>query len=344
MVKIIFAQGNEDEERWQRFLEGQTGASNYHRWGWKQVIEASFGWPTYYLMAEEQGRIVGILPLVWQKSWLFGSFLTSLPFLNAGGVVTKSRLAEDAMIAEAIALAERLGAHHLELRHRRDHRLNLPVKTNKVSVVRPVTPDSDALWSSLSSNVRRKVRKAEQYGLVVEFGGEPHLSEFYHVFAENMRNLGTPVYGRNFFRQILRIFPDDSYLCIVRQKGKAIAASFLTGFRDSVEAMWICSLYSHTQMKPNMYMYWKMMEFAGRQGYKTLDLGRSSVGSGTHRFKMQWGSQEVPLYWVYWLPEGKKLPELNPENPRFRLAVQLWKHVPLFAANRLGPRIVRCLP
>ena len=343
-MKIVFAQGKEDAERWQRFLEGQTCASNYHRWGWKQVIEASFGWPTYYLMAEDKGRVAGILPLVWQKSWLFGSFLTSLPFLNAGGVVAESALAEEALIAEAIALAQRLGAQHLELRHRRDHQLNLPIKTNKVSVVRPVTPDGDALWSSLSTKVRTKVRRAEKYGLVAEFDGEPHLGGFYNVFAENMRDLGTPVYARNFFRQILRIFPYDSYLCIVRHEGKAIAASFLTGFRDSVEAMWSCSLYSHAKMKPNMFMYWKIMEFAGRQGYKTFDFGRSSVGSGTHRFKMQWRSQEVRLYWVYWLPEGKNLPELNPENPRFRLAVRLWQRLPLFVTNLLGPRIVRCLP
>jgi len=35
---------------------------------------------------------------------------------------------------------------------------------------------------------------------------------------------------------------------------------------------------------------------------------------------------------------------LQKENPKFQVAIRLWKHLPLFVANQLGPRIVRSLP
>ncbi len=342
-MKILLAQ-EQDERRWQEFLENQPRSSNYHRWGWRRVIERAFGWQTYYMMAEENGRVAGILPIVWQNSRLFGSFLTSVPFLNAGGIVAENAGAQNALVAEAVELAQRLKVKYLELRHRWDGQFDLTTKTNKITIVRQVTPDADALLASFKAKLRSDLKKAQGYGLTVEFGGAPFLDEFYSVFADNMRNLGTPVYSRKFFAEILREFPNDSYLCIVRHEGRAISGSFLTGFRDSVEAMWSASLYSHSKLKPNMFMYWKILEFAGAKGYQTFDFGRSTVGSGTHSFKMQWGSKEVPLYWVYWMPGEQSLPELNPNNPRYRAAIWTWQHLPLFVTNLIGPSIVRCLP
>src|SRR5437868_14352605 len=99
-MRIRLANSTADAELWQEFVNGHAECVNYHRWGWKHVIENSFGWPTYYLMAETDNNIHGILPLVWQKSWMFGSFLTSMPFLNSGGVIAQSKEAKDALVAE----------------------------------------------------------------------------------------------------------------------------------------------------------------------------------------------------------------------------------------------------
>jgi FemAB-related protein (PEP-CTERM system-associated) len=338
------ANSEKEAQLWQQFVDSHAACSKYHRWGWKQVIENSFGWQTFYLMLEENSSIKGILPLVWQKSWLFGSFLTSLPFLNGGGVAAETEGAEKALVWEAIALARRLGTTHVELRHRRVHRLDLPAKTHKVAVVRQVEPDTEKMWRLLHHKVRTDIRKALKSGLVAEFGREELLDDFYKMFTENMRNLGTPSYGRNFFQHILRAFPVDSHICIVRHGSNAVAASLLTAYRDTVEAAWSSSLRSYRSMKPNMLLYWELLCFAGKNGYRNFDFGRSSIGSGTHRFKMQWGSQEVPLFWLYWLRDGSDLPELNPQNPRYRMALWGWQRLPLALTKLVGPRIARCLP
>jgi FemAB-related protein (PEP-CTERM system-associated) len=343
-MKTIFASTPKEAGLWQEFVDSHAESGSYHCWGWKQVIQNSFGWPTYYLMLSEGEKIEGVLPLVWQKSWLFGNFLTSVPYLNGGGVLARSRAGEEALVEEAIALARRLGTNHLELRHRRDHALGLPEKTNKVAVVRPIDPDPDKMWQSLDHKVRTDIRKSKKSNLTVQFGGTDLLNEFYPILAVNMRDLGTPVYSCIFFREILRAFPETARICIVRHEGKPIAASFLTAYRHLLEAVWSCSLAEYRSMKPNMFLYWEILCFASKTRYGIFDFGRSSIGSGTHRFKLQWGSQEVPLHWHYWVRNGNDLPELNPQNPRYRAAIWLWQRLPLPMTKLIGPRLARCLP
>ncbi|MGA2631635.1 MAG: FemAB family XrtA/PEP-CTERM system-associated protein [Terriglobia bacterium] len=343
-MRILEARTTDDARRWQAFTEGLSAGEHYHRWGWKQVIENAFEWPTYFLMAEEAGEVCGVLPLVWQKSRLFGNFMTSLPFLNGGGIAASSREAEEALLARSIELAKSLGAKHIELRFRHKPNLALPVKTNKVAVTRPLAPDSEATFQGLPHKVRTDVRKAMKSGFAAEWLGQEALDDFYRIFAINMRELGTPAYGKNFFREILSAFPQNSAICLIRLHGKPVAASFLMGHRETIEAGWSASRYEYLALKPNVFLYWSIFCLAGEKGYRTFDFGRSSVDSGTYRFKMQWGSQETQLYWAYWLPEGAELPELNPQNPRYRLAIKVWSQLPVALTKALGPPISRCLP
>lgn len=343
-MRVFKAQSSQDFAAWRQYVHGHEASDHYHRLDWKGVIERGFGWPTFFLMAEQDGRVQGVLPLVWQKSRLFGSFLTSLPFLNGGGTLAGCKEADDALLEEAARLARDLRVSHVEFRFRRNPQLALPTKTTKVAVIRSIEPDADRMLRELPHKVRSDVRKALKSGLTAEFAGTEALDDFYRLFAINMRALGTPVYSKAFFREILKAFPDETYISLVRHTGKPIAASFLMGHRGVIEAGWSSSLYQYASLKPNMFLYWKIFCFAGEKGYRTFDFGRSSVGSGTHRFKMQWGSQEVQLYWVYWLPDGAELPELNPQNTRYRAAIWAWQRLPLSFTNWLGPKIVRCLP
>jgi serine/alanine adding enzyme len=343
-MKIHTAANERDAKQWEEFALSFPGSSNYHRWGWKQVIERCFGWPTYYLMAEEDEKVRGILPLAWQQSWLFGKFLTSLPFFNCGGVAAETNEAKEALIQEAVGLSRRLGAGYLELRHRGDQQLGFPQKTNKVSVFLEVEPDEGKMMKSLRHEVRTKIRKAIKSGLTGAIEGPEALDDFYKVFAENMRDLGTPVYGKHFFQEIFRTFPSDTFLCMVRHQGAPVAGSLMTGFRDTLETIWGSSLRKYLSMAPNMLMYWRMVRLAAERGYRIFDFGRSSVGSGPHSFKLQWSSREIPLHWDYWLPEGRPMPEINPHNRKYALAIWAWQHLPLTVANWLGPKIVRSIP
>ncbi len=330
--------------RWEAYLAGRPEATHCHRWGWKEVVEKCFGWQTFYLLAEEEGEIRGLLPIVWQKSALFGSFLTSVPYLNAGGVLAESEVAKQALVAQAIVLARKTKARYLELRHRNDPALPLPTKTHKVAMILALTGDKEALWKALPHKVRTDIRKGMKSNLQPDFGGLEFLDDFYEVFARNMRDLGTPVYTRRFFAEILRVFPEDTFICRVRHGDTTVAASFLIGYQSTFEAVWSSSHYDFLNMRPNMFLYWSILCFASERGFRFFDFGRSTIGSGTHRFKKQWGTQDVPLFWVYWLPEGNSLPEMNPENPRYRLAIRLWQRIPVPITKMVGPPIAKRLP
>ena len=185
-----------DQDTWDRFVNARADVAGYHAWGWRRVFANAFGHEPVYLIARRDGEVAGLLPLVQIKSLLFGNSLTSLPFLNYGGVLADTADAAEALVAAAGEQAQARKCKHVELRHVARQFPNLPCKTHKVAMHLPLTA---TLWDDLDRKVRNQIRKAEKSGLVVERGGEQLLADFYAVFARNMRDLGTPFYSRRLF-------------------------------------------------------------------------------------------------------------------------------------------------
>jgi len=343
-AKGVVLAGEEMQPLWDAYVEQHKDATHCHCWAWKRVIENAFHHPTYYLAATDQGKLTGVLPLVWQHSRVFGSFLTSMPFLNAGGVLAGSAEVEDELVRHAIELTRRLHARHLQLRYRGECRLALPSMAHKIAAVRPVWADSDAMFAALDKKVRTDIKKAIKSGLTARAEGAEALEQFYAIYAANMRELGTPVYGRNFFAEILNAFSGAAEIVVVRREGEAIAATLLVRFRGVMEAGWSGSLRRYLPLKPNMLLYWTNLCVAGERGCTVFDFGRSTRDSGTHHFKRQWGTEDIPLHWAQWPPRQADRPELDPTNPKYRLAIALWKKLPLPLTRLIGPGIVKHLP
>ena len=323
-----------------------TNSTCYHLIGWKDVIEKAFGHKTYYLLAEDQGgEIGGILPIAHLKSRIFGNFMVSVPYFNYGGVCSDSVEAQRELLREAVRIAEEAKAGHIELRHSHKFDNGLPEKTSKVSMILELPNKADELWKTFPSKLRSQVRKPEKEGMHARVGKEEELNSFYEVFSMNMRDLGTPVYSKKFFSNILTKFPETTWICSVYTKdNQAVASGFLVGFKDRLEIPWASSLRSYNHHSPNMLLYWSVLKFACEKGYRSFDFGRSTLGQGTYKFKEQWGAKPVQLYWHYWLKNGGSLPELNPKNPKYQLAIKLWKRLPVSLTKLIGPFIVKNLP
>ena len=158
-----------------------------------------------------------------------------------------------------------------------------------------------------------------------------------------MRDLGTPVYARRFFADVLQAFPADTRVFVVRVGREAVAASITVGWRDRIEVPWASSLRAHASSSPNTLLYWTMLKWAVERGYKTFDFGRSTPDEGTFHFKKQWGAQPQELAWEYLGLTGA-LPDQSPKNPKFRAAIAVWQRLPVPVATALGPAIVRNIP
>jgi serine/alanine adding enzyme len=159
-----------------------------------------------------------------------------------------------------------------------------------------------------------------------------------------MRELGVPVYSARFYEATLEHFPDETFICCVQHHGDTFAAGFLTAWRVTMEANWSAASPIAMNPRPKMFLFLQMLCFAGQRGYRTFSLGRSSLGSGTYRFKQQWTTCVVPLRWNHWNASGEEAMELNPDDPRHRAAFWAWRRLPIPIAKWIGPPIARCLP
>lgn len=341
----VRAAGSKDIFEINRFIDESDTSSLYHDYRWTSVVEKSFGHKSYYLISEDSnGRIAGTIPMVQLKSLLFGNFLVSMPYFNYGGVCADNTVIRDLLIEEAIRKAKDLGASHIELRQELPLNNGFPVKASKVSM-RLGLPKSEAdLWTSLSSKLRSQIRKPQKEGMTVRISRHEELGNFYRIFSVNMRDLGTPVYPKLFFGNILDYFPENSWICTVSAGKTPVASGFLLGFKEKLEIPWASSIREYNRLGPNMLLYWSCLEFACNRGFRVFDFGRSTIDGGTYRFKEQWGASPVPLYWHYWMRGEIPIPDLTPRNPKYQLAINLWKKLPLPITRYLGPLIVKNLP
>ncbi|HKU15943.1 MAG TPA: FemAB family XrtA/PEP-CTERM system-associated protein [Steroidobacteraceae bacterium] len=342
-VVRIAAVDDSAADRWNAFVARAPAASIYHRYEWRKLISATFGHASDYFAAYDAAeRICGVLPLVRLRSKLFGDFMVSMPFFNYGGVLADDDAAGE-LLAHAATHARSSGVSHLELRHTAQL-ADWPVRTDKVTMQRRLPDSPEELSKQLGSKLRSQIKRPVREGAAGISGGAELLDEFYAVFARNMRDLGTPVYPRRFFAAALERFPQNARIFIVRLQGQAVAAGFTLGSGERLEIPWASSLREANAVGVNMLLYWQVLEYACRNGYKVFDFGRSTRDSGTFRFKQQWGAEPCQLYWHYWLRQGGEPPVMNPANPKYRLAVALWQRLPLAVANRLGPLLVKNLP
>jgi FemAB-related protein (PEP-CTERM system-associated) len=344
-VKIVQVREVQDQALWDEFVLSHPQASGYHTWAWQSVIERVFRHPTCALMAKsDAGRVQGVLPLVLTKSPMFGCFFTSMPFLNYGGILADDPQVRRMLLTTAAETAKAVGASHIELRQADTLDTDWPVRSHKVSMRLPLPSTYEVLFNSYPSKLRSQIKRAQKEGMEVRIGGDELLDDYYRVFSRCMRDLGTPVYGKDFFRCILETFPKEVRLCVVSLRRQALAAGLVYGFRRMLEIPWAASDKRFNRLAPNMLLYSSVLEHACREGYREFDFGRSTSDSGTYRFKEQWGAKPHQLYWYYWLADGRDIPQLNPHNPKYRIAIALWQRLPVPVTNVLGPHIVKYLP
>jgi FemAB-related protein (PEP-CTERM system-associated) len=330
--------------QWDNYVGGKTESSSYHRWIWGEVVKRTYDHEFYRLAAMTNGTVRGVLPLGFVKSRLFGNVLVSMPCFSYGGVLSDDPIICDQLLSKAIELAQRVGAEYIELRQGSAPLTEWVSKTVKVTMEVPLPPNPDELWKRLSSGMRNKIRNAKKNGLRVEWNGLEGIGTFYRIFSTNMRNLGTPVYPRSWFANICSSLPKETRFITVWDGKEAVASGIVTSFRDGVELPWSGSLPEARKRYSTVLMYWSVLVWALNNGYRRVDLGRCTPGGGTHEFKRHFGCIEVPLRWYYWVAPGTSVPETRPDNPRYRLATQIWRHLPVVVANQLGPLIVRSIP
>lgn len=334
-----------NEQSWQQFID-KHGPNAFHSSPrWLAAVCDGLKHRPYVVAATQNGRIVGVLPLCLVKSLLFGRFLVSLPYVNTGGLVAETPAAGSALLERAVQLADELNVRYLELRHELEfvHPSLTHQLTSKVHMRLKLPSSAAVLWNELGFKVRNKVRKGEKQDFSLHWGREDLLDDFFAVFSWNMRDLGTPTFGRRLFRSVLREFPDRAEFCVIRSNGRAVAAALLIHGDGITGVESASSLRALNSTNVNDLMYWRLLERAVERGQRVFDFGRSTVDSNTFVFKKKWGARPEPAFWQYYVRKGS-VSDMRVESGKYNLAINVWKKLPIGLTRLIGPSIVRRIP
>jgi len=328
---------------WDGFVLRAPQSTFFHRVGWRQVIERSFGHRTHFLYAEREGAFEGVLPLVHIKSRVFGNSLISLGFCVYGGPVATSDAAFESLDRAARSLADKLGVTHLEYRGIEPMALPEAIERSELYVTfrKAIDPEVEKNLLAIPRKQRAMVRKGQKLGLRSEV--DPDCRRLYPVYSESVRNLGTPVFARRYFDELKHAFGEDCEVLVVTKDDEPVSAVMSFYFREQVLPYYGGGTATARELAANDFMYWEVMRRACERGFRLFDFGRSKRGTGAFDFKRNWGFSAEPLRYYFVMRRGKKPPDLNPLNPKIRPLVQVWKRLPLQVANLLGPPIVRYL-
>lgn len=327
---------------WDAFVSAMPDGSFFHLAAWARVIEGEFGHRCHYTLAEQDGAITGVLPMAHVRSVLFGNTLVSTPFCVYGGPLAADRATADALETHAAALRERLGATSVELRDRCPVAGDWVTRPDLyVTFRKPIVDDSDRNMKAIPRKQRAMVRKGIQNSL--QSVSHRDVGVLHRVYAESVRNLGTPVFSRRYFARLTDAFADCCDIVTVLDAGQPIASVLNFYFRDEVLPYYGGGTAAARHRAGNDFMYWEVMRRAAERGCRLFDFGRSKIGTGAFAFKHNWGFAPEPLNYRYRLAPGAAIPDHNPLNPKYRLFISAWKRLPLPVANLLGPPIVRGL-
>lgn len=335
-----------DEAAWNSYVNGHENTSIYHLAEWRHIIKQQFGHDNYYLYATKKNSdaIEGVLPLVHLKSRLFGNFMVSMPYFNYGGVLADNEAIEEKLLERAKDIGQSKNVAHLEFRELKPRGEEWPCRDEKVVMLLDLPNDPDVFWKAIGTKRRAQVKRSGREGVSVQHGGLECLDDFYTVFSRNMRDLGTPVYAKQWFESILRQFPMQSHIIVIKINNTPAAAGFLIGHKSILEIPWASSLREYNRIGVNMKLYWEVLKYAMENQYQTFDFGRSTIDESTYKFKKQWGATPTRCYWNYALIQSEQMPQLNPSNAKYAMAIKCWQKLPMAVANRLGPNIVKNLP
>lgn len=321
-------------------MRAHSGGTFFHLAAWRRVIERAFRHPTHYLVAERGGILTGVLPLTHVHSLFFGSSLISNAFAVQGGPLAADLDSLRALEAEAVRLMEALSVPVLELRDFSASRADWPQRSGLYATFRrAIEPSVERNLKLIPRKQRAMVRKGIHNGLRSQVDDD--IDCLYRVYAESVRNLGTPVFAKSYFRILREEFSRSSDIVTVSYNGSGVASVLNFYFRDEVLPFYGGGVRAARTFAANDFMYWEVMRRACERGYRVFDFGRSKIGTGSYAFKCNWGFQPTPLIYQFRLAPGRSLPDLNPLNPKLAVLIAAWKRLPLAVATRLGPLIVR---
>ncbi|GAB6260624.1 FemAB family XrtA/PEP-CTERM system-associated protein [Photobacterium sp. R1] len=333
-----------DYTAWDQYVNTHQQGSFFHLSGWLDVINDVFGHQPHYLMAQREGQVVGVLPMFEQKSVLFGHALVSTPFCVYGGVIADQDTIRHQLEAAALELGCKLQVDYIELRDRQEQDCQAPWirHCHHATFKNKLADSEDDILSGIKRKQRAVIRHAQKNNLSWETEDNPDLC--FELYAESVRNLGTPVFHPSLFQKLKQTFGKSCETLVVRDtNGKPVSGVLSFYYKNQVLPYYGGGTQAARDLKSNDFMYYQLMVQARQRGAEMFDFGRSKIDSGAYHYKKHWGMEEQPLHYRIALVKAKRPPNLSPNNPKYRYFIRAWQNLPLGLSKHIGPMLSKYL-
>jgi len=306
-----------------------------------------FHWKPFYILVASGGETIAVCPLVYTgKSWV------SLPHFSYGGLLMNNNPESNLSITimgKLISLIRynklAAGFYQIDLQYvigfqiteqkfffRTTHSPDVDADITKVSSLLSLPDNTKSLREALSGNLRRKLNKAEKYGLEIKIGETRLLDAFYTNYVRKMHQLGSPAYGKAFFKTLMESWQfGETKIFLALKEKKVIGAAFLQSYLGFYENTWFATDERFFKYYVSDYMHEQMIKYAVSKDGKYYSFGRSTIGSGVYHYKSHWPVEDLPIYQFGKNSRLKKYPEFG----------NLWKTIPQFITQPLGPYLIR---
>lgn len=326
-----------------RFVDRHSGGTVFHTFRWQDILARTYRRPAYHLAASEDGNLRGLLSLYQVRGLSGRKNLYSLPFTAYGGMLADGPEAARLLHDAALDLARRNGCGMVNLRNTVDPGLGLPGIDTHVHFAKELPQTEEACLESIPRKSRATVRKSIQnHGL--SYAVNRDWETLWELHAVNLKRLGTPVFPREYFRNIMEAMGEDADILFVKYKGKSVCGVMTFYFKDVCNPYFSGSLAEYNFTGCNNYMYYALMCHALTRKSRKFDFGKSRLGSGSFDFKSNMGFEPRTLPFQYIFNTRSELPNFTPSNPKLALFLKIWTAQPLWTSKIAGSFLNRFLP
>jgi CelD/BcsL family acetyltransferase involved in cellulose biosynthesis len=333
--------------RWDRFVENHPLGLIYHLSAWKKVLEKSFKHMKGHHLALIDLRtnmIQAALPIFEVKSWLTGNKLVSIPFSTLSDPLISSSEQMNLLLQAVFDLSKKLRIPSIELRTFQSSPLiqDTRLVSSALFNLAHLSLDSDLekLKRTFKKRNREIINKTQRGKLRLKVAdSESDLNNFYCMYVKTRKRLSLPPQPYLFLKSLWdTLHPLNMIdLLFAEVDGQPVAGLINYKFKDNVSAEYEAWDRQANKMNPVYFLIWETIKIACHEGYKSMDLGRTSI-SNTNllAFKKRWGAKITELHNFYYPEEAAQKMSQRETSLRYKIMQNMCKIGPDILLRYIG--------
>lgn len=297
------------KDEYTRFVSSHSFSMMYHTWEYKDFIKKLLRADENYLAAiDSQGKIKGIIPLLF-KDGPFGKVFNSLPFYGSnGGILASSKECFDFLVNEynSFLLNQDLAACTLitnPLIVDDDYSnlltTNLEHRIGQFTTFYKEGMNDEELMKTFHFKTRNMIRKAIKEGIKVSV--ENNMIEFlYQTHTSNMHGIGGKPKPMEYYQNLFAYYvPNKDFkIYVARLNNEPVAAMLLYYYNKTVEYYTPVIVESFREKQPLSLLIYSAMQEACRTGFNSWNWGGTWASqNGVYTFKKRWGTHDIEYYY-----------------------------------------------